>query len=116
MDAEAAFFKNLADPTRLRLMVLLALRGETCVCELAGALGAPEYKVSRHLGVLRNGGLVEARREGAWMHYRLAEGRNDMEHCLQECFRVCLREHETVRADLARLEKLVCGKESTCCD
>jgi len=64
MENEAAIFKVLADPTRLRLAVLLSINGETCVCKLAEALDAPEYRISRHLGVMRSGGLVEARREG----------------------------------------------------
>lgn len=65
MENEAAVFKVLADPTRLRLMVLLSIQGETCVCKLAQALNAPDFKVSRHLGIMRSAGLVEARREGS---------------------------------------------------
>jgi len=104
MDEEAQLFKALSDPTRLRLTILLAIHGETCVCHLAEALREPDYKISRHLGILRMSGLVEARRKGAWMHYRLVEGRNDLERCLQECFRVCLHEHPAVREDLEHLE------------
>ena len=59
----------LEDPIRLRLLRLL-LRQELCVCELVDALGLPQYKVSRHLRQLRAVGLVQARREGRWMHYR----------------------------------------------
>ena len=114
MQKEAALFKVLADPTRLRLAVLLAIRGETCVCELAQALGEPDYKISRHLGVLRSGGLVEVRREGTWMHYRLAVGRTDLERCLQSCFRDCLINHPAVRRDLKRVEKSTCGKGTQC--
>ena len=115
MHEEAALFKALADPTRLRLTILLAIRGETCVCNLAEALGEPDYKISRHLGILRSSGLVKARREGAWMHYRLVEGRNDLEKCLHECFRVCLKDHERVREDLGRLKKRTCAKGEGCC-
>ena len=46
MDQEAAFFKVLSEPIRLRLMILLAIEGRTCVCQLAEALDEPEYKVS----------------------------------------------------------------------
>jgi len=59
----------LEDPIRLRLLRLL-LRQELCVCELVDALRLPQYKVSRHLRQLRAVGLVQARREGRWMHYR----------------------------------------------
>lgn len=115
MHDEAALFKALSDPTRLRLAVILAIRGETCVCDLAVALGEPDYKISRHLGILRSSGLVEARREGAWMHYRLVEGRSELEKCLHECFRVCLGNHEGVREDLERLKKRTCTNGEECC-
>lgn len=110
MENEAALFKVLADPTRLRLAVLLSIQGETCVCELVEALEAPQYTVSRHLGIMRSAGLVEARREGTWMLYRLSKARNRLEECLQECFRDCLSEHKTVAADMKRLSKATCQK------
>ena len=103
MEREADFLKTLAEPTRLRLVVLLAMRGETCVCRLVEALGASQSHVSRHLGILRSRGLVETRRVGTWMHYRLAAPRSRFEDCLHDCLRDCLAEHETVAADLARL-------------
>jgi len=109
MDAEVNLLKALAEPTRLRLVVLLALNGETCVCKLAEALDAPQFRISRHLGILRDRGVVGTRREGAWMHYRLAAPRSKLEECLQECFRDCLSEHETIRTDLARLAAADCG-------
>ena len=108
MENEAAVFKVLADPTRLRLMVLLSIQGETCVCKLAEALNAPDFKISRHLGIMRSAGLVEARREGTWVHYKLSSARNRLEECLQQCFRECLATHTTVKADLKRLSKANC--------
>jgi len=65
-------FKALGDPVRLRLFYLLSLKDELCVCHLTEALELPQSTVSRHLGVLRHAGLVQTRREGKWMHYRLA--------------------------------------------
>ncbi len=108
MENEAAVFKVLADPTRLRLMVLLSIQGETCVCKLAEALNAPDFKISRHLGIMRSAGLVEARREGTWIYYKLSNARNRLEECLQECFRECLAAHSTVKADLERLLEASC--------
>jgi len=67
-------FKALGDPVRLRLFQLLAGRDELCVCHLTEALNLPQSTVSRHLGVLRHAELVQTRREGKWMHYRLASG------------------------------------------
>jgi len=110
MDDEAALFKVLADPTRLRLAVLLAVQGETCVCMLAQALDAPDCRISRHLGIMRSAGMVQARREGTWMHYKLVAPKTKLEECLQNCFRECLVDQKTVKADLRRLAKATCDK------
>ena len=67
-----ALFSVLSDLTRLRALVLIAEEGEVCVCELTVALDEPQPKISRHLALMREAGVVEARREGTWMHYRLA--------------------------------------------
>ena len=110
MEVEAEIFKLLSNATRLRLMVLLSLQDEMCVCRLTEALDAPQTRVSRHLAVLRAARLVEARREGTWMYYRLAEPRNRLEECLHECFRECLADHKAVREDLKRLSGSMCAK------
>ena len=64
-------FKALADATRLRILGLL-LTGEVCVCDIHESLKIPQSKASRHLAYLRRSGLVDTRREGLWIHYRLA--------------------------------------------
>ncbi len=65
------FFPALADPTRLRCLLLLVTEGELCVCELTHALNESQPKISRHLATLREAGIVSDRREGLWIHYRL---------------------------------------------
>ena len=110
MEDEAALFKVLADPTRLRLAALLSIEGETCVCILVEALDEPDFKISRHLGIMRSAGMVKARREGTWMHYDLSEPRTKLEGCLQECFRECLADQKTVKADLKRLSRATCTR------
>jgi ArsR family transcriptional regulator len=65
-------FRALSDPTRLRLLLLLAAEGELCVCELTHALAVSQPKISRHLAMLREAGIVIDRREGLWIHYRLS--------------------------------------------
>jgi len=67
-----ALHQALADPTRLRIIRLLLVR-PCCVCELVGALEEPQYKVSRHLSVLREAGLVQDAREGTFSIYRLTD-------------------------------------------
>lgn len=65
------FFHALSDQTRLRCLALLHAHGELCVCELTRALDQAQPKISRHLALLRDIGVVQARREGVWMHYHL---------------------------------------------
>src|SRR5512137_1033041 len=62
----------LGDPTRRCVLALLAVEGEVCVCEFVAALEELQPSVSRHLALLREGGWIVSRREGTWMHYRLA--------------------------------------------
>jgi ArsR family transcriptional regulator len=63
-------FRALADDVRLRILGLVA-SGEVCVCDIHAALDVPQPTASRHLAYLRRAGLVSARRDGQWMHYRL---------------------------------------------
>jgi DNA-binding transcriptional ArsR family regulator len=76
-DLAARFFRVLGDPTRLRLLSLLldAPTGEYSVSELVTALDAPQSRISTHLGCLRWCGLVQARREGKQVYYRVANPR-----------------------------------------
>lgn len=64
-------FKCLADETRLRIALLIAQAGELCVCELTAALDESQPKISRHLALLRGCALLEDRRRGQWVYYRL---------------------------------------------
>ena len=66
-----ALFTALSHETRLRCLLLLHRHEELCVCELTHAIGAAQPHVSRHLGQLRELGLVTDRREGLWIHYRI---------------------------------------------
>ncbi|MGA9117528.1 MAG: metalloregulator ArsR/SmtB family transcription factor [Bacteroidota bacterium] len=112
MRAAAGLFRVLGDPTRLRLAVFLAARGETCVCVLAGALAAPPFKVSRHLGIMRSAGLVRARRQGRWMHYRLVSGREGLMECVLKCFRTTLARGAEAAGDLRRAGRMKCNTTS----
>ena len=72
MDIDALeVFKQFADSTRLRCLMLLQSQGELCVCELIHAIGESQPKISRHLAQLRKSGLVVDRKDGVWVHYRL---------------------------------------------
>jgi len=65
------FFSALANEIRLRVLTLLQSQGELCVCELIHAVDLSQPMISRHLALLRADGLVETRRAGQWMYYRL---------------------------------------------
>lgn len=68
-------FQALADPTRIRIVRLLAETGEeACVCELVDSLLEPQYKLSRHIKVLRQAGLLSAEKDGRWIYHRLVYG------------------------------------------
>lgn len=71
LEALTTVYAALADATRLRILSLLG-EGEICVCHIHASLDVPQPTASRHLAYLRKSGLVEARRDGIWMHYRLA--------------------------------------------
>lgn len=65
-------FQALADPTRIRILRLLAVaKEEACLCELVDSLIEPPYKLSRHVKLLRQAGLLSAEREGRWVYHRL---------------------------------------------
>lgn len=94
--------KGLADPVRLRIMKLLVThQDELCVCHLTGALALPQSTVSRHLSVLRNAGLVTARRDGTWIHYRISPV---IPSQLVELLETSGRDDLTLAADKSRLD------------
>jgi len=97
-------FKALADATRLRILGLL-LTGEVCVCHIHESLRIPQPKASRHLAYLRKAGLVDARREGLWMHYRLAPLPDPVLRSIAETVRHALLHLDVVGKDADRLQK-----------
>jgi ArsR family transcriptional regulator len=103
----ALLFATLSDPTRLRLLNLLDGR-EVCVCYFVEILGQSQPKISRHLAYLRRAGVVAARREGKWMHYKIVMPRHaGAAKILRETLSV-IRKEKAMRTDLARLGK-ACG-------
>ena len=101
-------FRALADRTRLRLLNLLAA-GEVCVCFFVEVLGESQPKISRHLAYLRRAGVVAARRDGKWMHYRIAEPPDA--HAARVFAEVLawLGEEREMQKDRARMETICCA-------
>jgi ArsR family transcriptional regulator, arsenate/arsenite/antimonite-responsive transcriptional repressor len=103
--AFSRLFKALGDETRLRIVALLS-HGELCVCHLQDALRLSQPKVSRHLGILRMTGVVEHRREGSWIYYKLAsQPDRDCDRQLR-ALTTTFTKRAVLRADLERLVKV----------
>jgi ArsR family transcriptional regulator len=103
----ARFFQALGDPTRLRLLNLMGDR-EICVCYFVEVLNSPQPKISRHLAYLRKAGIVAARREGKWMHYRIViPPHAGAAEVLKQTMET-LRSEKAMQNDSARLAKTCC--------
>jgi ArsR family transcriptional regulator, arsenate/arsenite/antimonite-responsive transcriptional repressor len=104
------FFQALGDKTRLRLLNLMGDR-EICVCYLVEILGQPQPKISRHLAYLRNAGIVAARRDGKWMHYRIVMPPNEGAAQVLRQVLQSLQEEKPMKTDRNRLNKACCTPE-----
>jgi ArsR family transcriptional regulator len=104
-------FKALADRTRLRLLNLMGGAGEVCVCFFVEVLGTNQPKISRHLAYLRRAGVVAARREGKWMHYRVVEPEDaHAARVFAEVMRWLAEERE-MQKDRALLQNICCAPQ-----
>ena len=101
-------FQALADRTRLRLLNLMS-GGEVCVCYFVELLDEPQPKISRHLAYLRRAGLVAARREGKWMHYRLTTPADSQQARVLDCALVAASEDRQLQRDRERFERACCA-------
>ncbi len=101
-------FKALGDRTRLRLLSLLG-DDEVCVCFFVEVLGQSQPKISRHLAYLRRAGVVAARREGKWMHYRVVEPADERAARVLKETRAWLAEDQEMRRDRDRLVRICCS-------
>jgi ArsR family transcriptional regulator len=104
-------FRALADRTRLRLLNLIADK-EICVCYFVEILRISQPKISRHLAYLRRAGIVAARREGRWMHYRLLVPRDAVASAILKETLSHLRQSPDMQGDLFKLETRCCNPDS----
>ncbi len=98
------FFMALADRTRLRLLNLMD--DEVCVCFFTEILREPQPKISRHLAYLRRAGIVEARRDGKWMHYRIVEPKNSAAARVLQEVRKWMANDEKMQEERRRFEQV----------
>jgi ArsR family transcriptional regulator, arsenate/arsenite/antimonite-responsive transcriptional repressor len=103
-----SLFRALADPTRLRLLNLIADK-EICVCYFVEILKMSQPKISRHLAYLRRVGIVSARRQGRWMHYRLRTPSDAALSAILKETLTHLRQLPEMQWDLAKLETRCCA-------
>jgi len=106
----AGLFAALADSTRLRLLNLIAGR-EVCVCYLVEILEQSQPKVSRHLAYLRRAGIVAARREGKWMHYRIVPPADRAAASIFHAALDSLRDEKRMQAERTRLDRILGGPQ-----
>jgi ArsR family transcriptional regulator len=104
-------FKALADRTRLRLLNLMGA-DEVCVCYFVEVLGTNQPKISRHLAYLRRAGVVAARRDGKWMHYRVVSPADAHAARVFDDVRAWLGEDREMQQDRARLVRLCCAPQA----
>lgn len=115
MGKEKAFdmellFRALADRTRLRLLNLMR-DDEVCVCYFVEVIKTNQPKISRHLAYLRRAGVVTARREGKWMHYRIVEPQDPYAAHVFSEVRDWLLEDRKMQKDHERLIKVCCASQ-----
>jgi len=104
------FFRALADRTRLRLLNLMQ-SDEVCVCFFVEVLKTHQPKISRHLAYLRRAGIVDARKEGPWMHYRVVQpSDNDVAQVLNSVMKWLASDRE-MQKDRERLIKVCCAPQ-----
>jgi len=106
------FFAALSDRTRLRLLNLMDGQ-EVCVCYFVEILGQSQPKISRHLAYLRRAGIVSARREGKWMHYRLVTPPHAGAAQILGRTLDALKEEKEMQSDRARLVRACCSPRTT---
>ena len=104
------FFQALADNTRLRLLNLMGEQ-EICVCYFVEILNQPQPKISRHLAYLRSAGLVITRREGTWMHYRIAIPPHAGASQILRQTLTWMKEDRAMQADRTKLSKACCSPQ-----
>lgn len=104
------FFAALADNTRLRLLNLMR-DAEICVCFFVEVIGTNQPKISRHLAYLRKAGIVAARRDGIWAHYRIVVPKNEHAAKVLRDVQEWLKTDELMRKDRKQLVNVCCAPQ-----
>lgn len=103
-------FRALGDETRVRILALL-VHGELCVCHVEEALGLSQPNCSRQLGILKGAGIVDSRRDGTWVYYRITEQEHESVTNVLGVLAKTFGAEKSLRAGHARLKKN-CGPDA----
>jgi len=110
------FFKDLADDTRLKIILMLELEQELCICELTFSLALSQPKISRHMAQLKAHGLVSERKVGRWVFYRLSPDMLDWQYdTIKQCL---LKNSNFINSSHLTLEKMGNrpSRQQVCCE
>ena len=111
----AEMFQALAEPTRIRIVRLLATtKEEACLCELVDSLLEPQYKLSRHLKILKQSGFLTTQKDGRWVYHRLVKGRAHLTH-VYAAIRALPDTEKVFAADLRRFQERMRLREDGRC-
>jgi ArsR family transcriptional regulator len=99
-------FSLLSDETRLRCLMLLQKEGELCVCEISQIMGSIQPKISRHLALMRQSGLVSDERRGQWVYYSINSSLPDWAKRIIESSWTNLRKKEPYKSDIKKIDLL----------
>lgn len=115
MNDLVAVAKAFADPTRVRILAAVRHR-EVCVCELCDALGVTQSTLSTHLQVIRDAGLVNARKQGKWVYYSVRAESEQLLESVFGFFAPSLKADATIRQDTKKLtERMKERVGGACC-
>lgn len=99
--------KALADENRIRALLLLK-NSELCVCQIIEVLGLAPSTVSKHMSILKQAGLVEARKSGRWIYYRLPERDSDETvKTILEWLKTNLTDDKIIKNDIRSLDEIL---------
>lgn len=105
-------FSLLSDETRLRCLILLQKEGEFCVCEISQIIGSIQPKISRHLALMRQSGIVLDERRGQWVYYSLSPSLPDWAKRIIESTLENIRNEEPFKSDIKKIQSL--KKDNIC--
>lgn len=110
-----SYFQALSDPIRVRIIRVLAdSKLEACLCDISESLDEPDYKLSRHVKVLRQSGLLSAEKDGRWIYHKVVRGVPSLTH-LYAAIQSLPDASKTFSTDLNRLKKRVAARETARC-